>query len=144
MFIQDSASRIMSSGHPPGLVYLAVDEPEGDLAQGETDNDSPKTDLHVRSYAERHVRAYADRNDPRGHPGDRGRHEPRQDRGDYHRAPSGVLPVDSGAAQLHRKEGNEQEAPAGIADVVGQAASRSGPPDPRGVLRAAVLRPLSR
>src|SRR4051794_5399763 len=60
MFIQDSASRIMSSGHPPGLVYLAVDEPEGDLAQGETDNDSPKTDLHVRSYAERHVRSYAD------------------------------------------------------------------------------------
>jgi hypothetical protein len=50
----------MSSGHPPGLVYLAVDEPEGDLAQGETDNDSPKTDLHVRSYAERHVRSYAD------------------------------------------------------------------------------------
>src|SRR3954451_9164412 len=60
MFIQDSASRIMSSGHPPGLVYLAVDEPEGDLAQGETDNDSPKTDLHIRSYAERHVRSYAD------------------------------------------------------------------------------------
>src|SRR3954454_21670525 len=60
MFIQDSASRIMSSGHPPGLVYLAVDEPEGDLGQGETDNDSPKTDLHIRSYAERHVRSYAD------------------------------------------------------------------------------------
>src|SRR3954470_3784196 len=60
MFIQDSASRIMSGGHPPGLVYLAVDEPEGDLAQGETDNDSPKTDLHVRSYAERHMRSYAD------------------------------------------------------------------------------------
>jgi len=45
MFIQDSGSRNMSSG---------------DLAQGEKDDDSPKTDLHVRSYAERHVRSYAD------------------------------------------------------------------------------------
>src|SRR3954466_9005374 len=60
MFIQDSASRIMSGGHPPGLVYLAVDEPEGDLAQGETDKDPPKTDPPVRSDAERHVRSYAD------------------------------------------------------------------------------------
>jgi len=45
---------------PFGRVYLAVDEPKGDLAQGEKDDDSPKTDLHVRSYAERHVRSYAD------------------------------------------------------------------------------------
>jgi hypothetical protein len=41
---------------------LAVDEPEGDLAQGEKSDDSPRTDLHVRSYAERHVRSYADIN----------------------------------------------------------------------------------
>src|SRR5205809_594171 len=45
---------------PFGLVYLAVDEPKGDLAQGENNTDSPKTDLHVRSYPDLHVRLYAD------------------------------------------------------------------------------------
>jgi hypothetical protein len=45
-----------------GLVYLAVDEPKGDLAQGEKDDNSPRTDLHVRPYAERHVRSSADNN----------------------------------------------------------------------------------
>ncbi len=44
---------------PFSLVYLAVDEPKGDLAQDGNDLDTP-TDLHVRSYAERHVRSYAD------------------------------------------------------------------------------------
>jgi len=39
---------------------LAVDEPKGDLAQNDNGLDAPKTDLHVRSYAERHVRSYAD------------------------------------------------------------------------------------
>lgn len=38
---------------------MVVDEPEGDLAQGETDNDSPKTDLLVRSYAGRHMTSCA-------------------------------------------------------------------------------------
>jgi hypothetical protein len=49
----------MSGGHPSGLVYLAVDEPKGDLAQNGKDLDTP-VDLHIRSYARRQVRSYAD------------------------------------------------------------------------------------
>jgi hypothetical protein len=52
--------------------------------------------------------------------------------------------VDPGAAHLHRKEGNDEEAPAGVADVVGQAAARSAASAVGGVLRAAVLRSLPR
>jgi len=59
MFIQDLESRIMS-GVTLRVVYLAVDEPEGDLNSGEERLDSPKTYLHVRSYPGRHVRSYAD------------------------------------------------------------------------------------
>src|SRR6266516_1060271 len=85
------------------------------------------------------------RNDSRGYERDRGWHQPRQDRGDHHRAPPGALPVDSGATHLHREEGNDDdEASAGVADMVGPAAARSDPPAVRGVLRAAVLRPLPR
>ena len=41
MFIQDSGSRIMS-GSSFGLVYMAVDEPKGDPAQGEEGLNSPR------------------------------------------------------------------------------------------------------
>ena len=47
-------------GSPFGLVYLAVDEPEGDPHSGENKLNSPKTYLHVSPYAEQHVRSYAD------------------------------------------------------------------------------------
>ena len=53
-----------------------------------------------------------------------------------------AVPVDPGATDLHREEGDQEEAPAGVADVVGQAGAGSGPPAVGGVLRAAVLRPL--
>ena len=43
-----------------------------------------------------------------------------------------------------QKKGTSEEAPAGVADLVGQAAARSDPPAAGGVLRAAVLRPLPR
>jgi len=52
--------------------------------------------------------------------------------------------VDPGATHLHRQERIVEEASAGIADVVGQAAARSSAPDLGGVLRTAVLRPLPR
>ena len=41
-------------------------------------------------------------------------------------------------------EEEREDAPAGPADLVGQAGRRSGPPAAGGVLRAAVLRPLPR
>ena len=55
-----------------------------------------------------------------------------------------ALPVDPGAAHLHRQEELVEEASAGIADMVGQAAARGDPFPVGGVLRAAVLRPLPR
>ena len=47
-------------GSPFGLVYLAVDEPEGDPYSGEQELNSPKTYLHVSPYPGQHVRSYAD------------------------------------------------------------------------------------
>ena len=82
--------------------------------------------------------------DPRRQRGDRGRHEPEEDSGDHRGAAVRALPVDPGAAHLHRQEELVEEASAGAADVVGQAAARSNPLPPGGVLRAAVLRPLPR
>ena len=53
MFIQDSESRTAA---PFGLVYLAVDEPKGDLRSGRERTQLAETDLHIRSYPERHMR----------------------------------------------------------------------------------------
>ena len=60
MFIQSSGLRIMQ-GSPFGLVYLAVDETEGDPHSGEEKLNSPKTYLHISPYPEQHVRSYADK-----------------------------------------------------------------------------------
>ena len=49
---------------PFGLVYLAVDELEGDPHSGEEKLNSPKTYLHISPYPEQHVRSYADRRSP--------------------------------------------------------------------------------
>ena len=54
-----------------------------------------------------------------------------------------ALPVRAGPAGLHPEEERE-DAPAGPADLVGQAGRRSGAPAVGGVLRAEVLRPLPR
>ena len=62
---------------------------------------------------------------------------------DHRRLARRTLPMVSGQAGLHREEVNE-EAPAGPADLVGQAGRRSGPPAAGGVLRRPVLRPLPR
>ncbi len=45
---------------PFGLVYLAVDEPEGDPHSGKEKLNSPKTYLHNSPYPEQHVKSYAD------------------------------------------------------------------------------------
>ncbi len=49
MFIQSSEEGSWQ-GSPFGLVYLAVDEPEGDPNPGEEKLNSPKTYLHISPY----------------------------------------------------------------------------------------------
>src|SRR4051812_24161794 len=54
-----------------------------------------------------------------------------------------ALPVQAGPADLHSQEERDEKA-AGPAVLVGQTRRRSGPPASGGVLRTAVLRPVTR
>jgi hypothetical protein len=77
--------------------------------------------------------------------GDRGRHAPGQNTGDHRNAPLRALPMETSATGLHRQERlGEEEASAGSAVVVGQAATGSDPHASGCVLRTAVLQPLTR
>ena len=75
--------------------------------------------------------------------GDRGRHVAGQDRAHHRCAAPRALPVQACPADLHPEKEREEKA-AGPAVLVGQTRRRSDPPASGGVLRAAVLRPVTR
>ena len=52
--------------------------------------------------------------------------------------------MDTSATHLHREKELDEEAPTGVTYVVRQNAARSNTPHLRGVLRAAILGPLTR
>src|SRR5947209_6264569 len=60
------------------------------------------------------------RDDTRGDGRNRGRDVAGEDPGDHRNAPPGALPMDAGAAHLHRQETLGEAAPARHPDVVGQ------------------------
>src|SRR6266568_525003 len=71
----------------------------------------------------------------------RGWHVTGQDRPHHRCDAPRALPVQARPANLYSQEEREEKT-AGAAVLVGQACRRSDPPDPGGVLRAAVLRPI--